>query len=105
MKITPQVIPQDRKKKNGFLHIIDTGLESCDGWIYAGYVVYDKPEPVNQTARIVSKGKLNARKCVNGKVQRKLKPLATVRVYYWSDEWCVTDCGYVQSRYLELEGK
>lgn len=95
----------DGKKKNGFYHIIDTGLESCDGWIYAGYVVYDEPEKIERNATIVSKGRLRARKYVNGKRTRWLKPLASVYVYWWSDEWCVTNCGYLQTKYLELEGE
>ena len=94
----------DGKRKNGFLHIIDTGLES-DGWIYAGYVVYDEPIYVYQNATIVSKARLRARKCVNGRRSRWLKPQATLKVYWWSDEWCVTDCGYVKTKYLELEGE
>jgi len=95
----------DGKKKNGYLHIVDTGLEDCEGWIKSGYIVYDEPIRVNQSATIVSKGRLAARNCVNGRRTRWLKPLASVKVYYWSDEWCVTNCGYVQTKYLELEGE
>lgn len=95
----------DGKKRNGYLHIIDTGLELCEGWIKKGYIVYDEPINVNQSAVIVSKGRLAARNCVNGRRTRWLKPLASVKVYYWSDEWCVTNCGYVQTKYLELEGE
>lgn len=94
----------DGKKRNGFLHIVDTGMES-DGWVYKGFVVYDEPERIYQTAVIVSRGRLAARKYVNGRRTRWLKPKATLRVYYWSDDWCVTNCGYVQSRYLELVGE
>ena len=27
------------------------------------------------------------------------------KAYYASEEWCVTNCGYVQTKYLELEGE
>lgn len=94
----------DGKKKNGFLHVIDTGLEA-DGWIYKGFIVYDEPIKVGQNATIVSKGRLRARKYVNGKRTRWLKPLATVKVFWWSDEWCCTNCGYIQTKYLELDGE
>lgn len=94
----------DGKKRNGYRHIVDTGLES-DGWVFAGYLVYDEPIRTNQSAVIVSKGRLAARKYVKGKRTRWLKPLASVKVYWWSDEWCVTNCGYVQTKYLELEGE
>ena len=93
----------DGKKKNGFLHCVDTHMES-DGWVFAGFVVYDRPIRVNQPAVIVSRGRLAARKYIKGKRTRWLKPLASLTVYWWSDEWCVTNCGYVQTRYLELEG-
>lgn len=95
----------DGKSKNGFLHCVDLGLEEDEGWIHSGYVVYDKPIVTNESATIVSKGRLAARNRVNGDRLRWLKPLASVRVYYWSDEWCVTNCGYVQSKYLEPEGE
>lgn len=95
----------DGKQKNGFLHCIDLSLEASEGWINKGYVVHDKPIPVNESAMIVSKGRLAARKCVNGKRTRWLKSGATVKVYYWSDDWCVTSCGYVQTKFLELAGE
>ena len=100
---TGDVVHLDGKKKNGYLHCIGTNLEA-DGWIFSGYVVNDKPERMDRDAVIVSKGRLAARKYVGGKRTRWLKPLATVHVFSWSDEWCVTNCGYVQTQYLELEG-
>ena len=99
---TGDVVYLDGKKKNGYLHCVDS-MGNDDGWIHAGYVVYDEPEAMRQKAVVVSPGRLAARKYVGGKRTRWLKPLATVTVYYWSDEWCLTNCGYVQSRYLELE--
>ena len=42
---------------------------------------------------------------LDGKRTRWLKPQASLKVYWWSDEWCVTNCGYVQTKYLELEGE
>ena len=93
----------DGKKRNGFLHCVGLSLESNDGWIHSGYVISSKPVSVNRNARITSNGRLAARKNVNGKRTRWLKPDAIVTVYVWSDEWCVTNCGYIQSQYLEPE--
>ena len=95
----------DGRKKNGFVHCVGLGIEGGEGWVYAGYLVGDKPVAMNRSATIVSKGRLAARKCVDGKRTRWLKPLASVKVYFWSDEWCVTNCGYVRSEYLELDGE
>lgn len=95
----------DGKKRNGFLHCVYLSLEESEGWIHAGYIVGDRPERLNRTATIVSAGRLRARKYVKGRRTRWLKRGAAVLVYYWSDEWCVTNCGYLQSRYLELDGE
>ena len=102
---TGDVVYLDGKKKNGYLHCIDLSLEMCEGWVNRHYVVYDKPIKVCQKATIVSKGRLAARKNVDGQRTRWLKPLAEVKVYWWSDAWCVTNCGYVQTQYLELDGE
>lgn len=102
---TGDTVLLDGKQKNGFLHCVDLSLEAQEGWINKGYVVYDKPEPMNQNAVITCGGRLAARKCVNGKRTRWLKSGASVKVWYWSSDWCVTNCGYVMTKYLELEGE
>jgi len=99
------VVYMDGKKKNGFVHCVNAHTESGEGWVYKGYLVDDKPERMNRTATVVSRGKLKVRQYVDGKCIKKLKPLATVKVYYWTDEWALTNYGYVQSRYLELNGE
>jgi hypothetical protein len=88
--------------KNGFLRCY--GFESVEAWIFAGYVVYDKPEWVNRIGYSVSKATLNVRRFIDGKVIHKLKNLAEVVVYWLSDEWCVTNKGFIKTKYLEMEG-
>lgn len=95
----------DGRKKNGYYHCIDLTFEQSDGWVYSGYLVYDKPEALGRTATIVSKGRLAARKYVKGRRTRWLKSGAILKVWYWSTDWCLTDCGYVKSKYLELDGE
>ena len=102
---TGDVVYTDGKKKNGYLHCVNLDFEETEGWVFAGYLTEDKPEAVWRNATIVSKGRLAARKYVGGKRTRWLQSGATVNVYYWSDDWCLTNCGYVQSQYLELEGE
>lgn len=99
------IVYMDGKAKNGYVHCVGLNNEAGEGWVSKGYLVADPPEYLNRTATIVSKGRLAARKNVNGKRTRWLKPLATVRVYYWSESWALTDCGYVQAKYLELDGE
>lgn len=95
----------DGIKKNGYVHVVDLSFECCEGWVNEGFLIYDQPEKMNRTATIVSKGRLAARKYVNGRRVRWLQPQATVKVYYWSDSWALTDCGYVQAQFLDLEGE
>lgn len=95
----------DGKKRNGFYHCVGLNTEMGDGWIHKGYLVEDEPELVNRTGVIASRSKVKARKNVGGARTRWLKPGGTVRVSYWSDTWCVTDCGYVMSKYIELDGE
>ena len=92
----------DGKEKNGYLHIVNTGLEVNEGWVSSLHVVFDEPASVECIATIVSNGRLAARNGVDGKRTRWLKPMASVKVHYWSNEWCVTNCGYIRSEYLEL---
>lgn len=99
------IVYLDGPKKNGFYHCVGINTEAGGGWIYKGYLVEDPPELINRTGVIAANDKVHARKCVNGKHTRWLKPGGTVKVSYWSDEWCVTDCGYVMSKFIELDGE
>lgn len=93
----------DGKKKHGYVHAVGLNTEYGEGWIHSGYLVDEEPEYVNCTAVIISKGRLAARKYVDGKRTRWLKPGAELKVYYWTDSWSLTNCGYVKSEFLELE--
>ena len=90
------------KKKNGFVRCYGIG-EYGEGWIHTGYLVYEKPVKVSCKAYSVSRGKLRARRHIKGKRVGWIKHFETVQIYWWTDEWCVTDKGFVESRYLELD--
>ena len=100
---TGDTVTTDGQRRNGYIHCVDLLFEDSEGWVFAGYLTYDKPEKMNRKATIASNGRLAARKYVNGKRTRWLKPNAELTVWYWSDDWALTNCGYVQSKYLELE--
>lgn len=95
----------DGMARNGYWHCVNMSLEETEGWVYSGYIVYDQPVFVDCDAKIVSPGRLAARKYIGGRRTRWLKRGAKLHVYYMSEYWCVTNCGYVQSQYLELEEK
>ena len=93
----------DGRKKNGYIRCYGIG-ETGEGWIHCGYVVDDRPERVSGTAVVVSNGRLAARKCIGGKTRKWLKNMDIVKIYWISDEWAITDKGFVKNNYLEMEG-
>ena len=95
----------DGKIRNGYLHLVGMGLEATDTWIHKGYISYDEPKVLGgQSALVTCNGRLAARKYIGGKVRKWLKNGDRVRVYYITDEWAVTNRGFVKSQYIELEG-
>lgn len=95
----------DGKEKNGYLHVVDVAAEESTGWISKQYIVYDEPIPMKQKALVVSNGRLAARKGIDGKIRKWLKPMTEVTILYWTQEWCLTNYGYVQTEYLEWIGE
>ena len=98
------IVYPDGKKKNGFVHCEIPSSEAGEGWVHRGYLVDYKPEKVNVKGVVTGNAKVQARKNVDGKRTRWLKPGGELKVYWWSDEWCLTDCGYVRSEFIELDG-
>ena len=88
-------------EKNGFVCCYSIGESSC-GWIHKGYVVYEKPVKVDITATVASNKRLAARKYIGGKTRKWLKNQDEVTVYWMTDEWCVTNKGFVMTKYLEV---
>lgn len=97
------VVHLDGKKRNGYYHCVNMANETGDGWVSCKYIVFDEPVYINREATVISKGRLAARNTINGKVKRWLKPQSTLTVYYMTEEWCVTDKGYVKTKYMELD--
>lgn len=96
-------VETDGRRKNGFVHCVNMNTESGDGWVFAGYLTGSKPELADCDATVVSNGRLAARKYVDGKRTKWLKNGQTVHIYYLSDEWCSTNVGYIQTKYLQPE--
>ena len=99
------VVYPDGKKRNGYLHCEIPSIEAGEGWVHRGYLIDDEPEKVNQKGVIVGRGKVKVRKYVNGKRTRWVKPGGEVRVFWWSEEWCLTSVGYIKTKFVELDGE
>lgn len=95
----------DGKIRDGYLHVYDLAAEEDEGWISTGYVVYDPPKVTSYKALVVSNGKLTVRKSIGGKMKKMLRPMTEVKVFCESDEWCLTNYGYVMTEYLETVGE
>ena len=93
----------DGKTKDGFLHLTGLSFESTEGWIHKGYIVYDEPyAPCFQDTTIQSNGRVAARKTVNGDRKSWLKDGQKIKVYSVSQEWSVTNKGFVKTDYVDL---
>ena len=93
----------DGKKKHGWIRCYGIG-EAGEGWVFGGYVVYDEPVKVNRIGYSVSNGKLFARRYIGGKTIHILHNLDELKVYWWTEAWCVTDKGFIKSKFIELDG-
>ena len=90
----------DGRTKDGFAHIVSP----VDGWVHAGYIVFSKPEKINETYSVVARRRVAARRWIDGP-QCGTKPWlingSEVKVLYMNGEWAVTSRGYVKSEWLE----
>lgn len=93
------------KERNGFVHITNLNSEYTEGWVSKGLIVDDKPIEVNTVGVIVSNARVAGRKYVNGKVVCWLNNGTEITIYAVSDEWCVTDKGYVKSEFIVIKGE
>ena len=90
----------DQKEKNGYIHIVDANTESGEGWIHAGYVVWQEPEKVDREM-VVRGGRVACRKWIGGKRRSWAAEGSRVTVYRMTAEWAVTDRGFIASEWLE----
>lgn len=89
------------KQKGGFDQI-DASLEVTIAWVCSGYIVYDQPEYLDGMKMTVrSNGRVAARKRIGGQRRKWLHDGDVVKVYWKSDEWCVTSEGFVKTEFLQ----
>lgn len=97
------MIYTDGKTKNGFLHVYRLNFELGEGWIHSGYIVYSEPHrPYSADVTINSNGRVAARRTINGKRRCWLKDGQDIKVFMVSDEWSVTNKGFVKTEYINL---
>ena len=95
-------IDTDGKTKNGYLHVLNI-TEYGEGWIFAGYIVEDEPiKMTNARATVAATGRVMTYRWVNGMKNGYIDIGTDVIVLALSDEWAVTDHGYIKTEYLEV---
>ena len=91
----------DGKTRNGYLHVFDLNAEETAGWISCRYVVFDEPREIECELRVQAQGRVAVRKWINGKIIKWMHDGDQIYVYAMSDEWAVTDRGYIKTEFLE----
>jgi hypothetical protein len=94
----------DGENRNGWFRVLNRG--ECECWIYCGYVVTEQPEEVNENYVVVARDKLACRRWVNGpqiEGRKWLKNGTNVQVFYIAEGWAVTNLGYMQTEWLEVD--
>jgi hypothetical protein len=92
----------DGKKKNGYLHVIGI-TEAGEGWVFAGNTITDQPEKLTGArANVAATGRVMSYRWVKGKKNDWVEIGTQVTVYAISEEWAVTNKGYIRTKYLEV---
>lgn len=96
----------DCEYKNGYIHVIDLASETTEGWVSEAYIVYDEPTVYDdyEVFTVCVRGRVAVRKTVDGQRSRWLKNGAKIKVYAISNEWAVTNYGFVMTEFLEAMG-
>ena len=98
---TGDTIYFDGKTRNGFCHLNPAQLEVSEAWIYSGYVSEYEPRDMGgKTYRVTSEARVAARKCIEGERLRWMYDGDLVKVWYMTEEWAVTNRGFIRSEYL-----
>ena len=94
----------DGQTKRGFLHVY-ANVEAGEGWVHKGYVVYDEPHRPAQTDYVIqSNGRVSCRRSAGGTRRCWAKNGDPVKVYYISDEWSITNKGFIKTEFLTEAG-
>lgn len=93
-------IETDGIERNGFVHAVNVSLEVSEAWISKRYLVDDRPLIREMRVIVVSPVRVRARSGVDGQRLAWLKPEQEVTIFARSDEWCVTNKGFVRTEFL-----
>lgn len=94
-----QVYP-DGQRHGVWVHVMFQ-CEAGGGWIHRGYITDSEPEIFPDGIRAETiRGKVMARRYAGGPIRKKLKKGTELVVYLISDEWSITNRGFVKTEFL-----
>lgn len=88
----------DGKRQNGFVHVV-SGFES-DAWINAGFVTDSPVRVMTLRTQINARGRVACRRSIKGTRRKWLSDGQNVTIYGFSDDWAITNHGFIQTQYL-----
>lgn len=90
----------DGRTKDGYAHCENMSNELGEGWVHAGYIVFEEPEEVNRQCRISSNGRVSCRRSIDGDRRCWVVDGSEVFVYQVAGEWAVTDKGFIMTEFI-----
>lgn len=92
----------DGKTKDGYAHCDNMTTEAGEGWVHAGYIVFDEPEIINRVCVIDSNGRVACRRTIDGDRRCWIVDGSEVYVYMAASDWAVTDKGFIRTKFIDL---
>lgn len=86
--------------KKGYLFLDDVSNEEGCGWISKGYVVYSEPVMYTFQTNVYSNGRVACWRSIGGTRRCWVNNGDIVTVYAVSEEWSVTNKGFIKTKYL-----
>ena len=94
-------IVTDGERKGDYIHCVGLRFESNEGWIHRGYITWDEPRITEETWTVTAGGRTACRRYANGPRRCWAKRGSSVTVYAVSNEWALTDKGFVKTKYIK----
>ena len=95
-----QVIDSAIDRSGNVWYKVDGISEYGYGYVYGAYLIDYKPELVDVEYKVESNGRVALYGKINGKRTGWAKNGAVLHVKIWSDEWALTDRGWIRTKYL-----
>lgn len=96
------IVHMDGHEKNGYVHCVDMTTEATEGWVCKGFIVASEPVEDGYDHHVISDGRVAARRSVGGYRRCWLRNNDILTVYMVSNEWCLTNKGFVQTEFIDI---